>query len=186
MKNNEKSTAVCMSTVLMIILLDKTSQSFLRRRLFNDPFSLQTPFATVCRIREDAAVCLRPEVVAAVGTVIRPAPRGEPALAAPCVALACDRLEDCDPPVEQDENKQPDDPADHRPDDVVDTEQNKPEAAVPLLFACQHGTGTAAPRAFDIQRHIPCLLSFDILSIADGSIAVKCPIVRKIFAISGK
>ena len=96
---------------------------------------------------------LRPEVAAAVRAIVGPAPGREPALAAPRVAFARDRFEDRDPPVEQDEDQKPDDPADHGPDRVIDPEQHEPETAVPLALARQHRAGSAAAGTFDVQRH---------------------------------
>ncbi len=113
----------------------------------------------VNRCRSDA---LRTEIVAAVGTVVGPAPRREPALAAPRIPLAGDRFEDRDPPVEQDQDKKPDEKADHGPDRIVNAEQQEPEAAVPLAFAGEHGAGTAAPRTSDVHRHEASLPSFMI------------------------
>ena len=100
------------------------------------------------------------EITAAVGAVIGSAPRREPALAAPGIALAGNRFEDRNPPVEQNENQQSDDPTDHGPHRIVNPEQEQPETAVSFVFAREHGARTAAPRAFDVQRHSESLPSF--------------------------
>ena len=117
---------------------------------------------TIRGSRNAIPVLLCPEVAAAVGAVVGSAPRREPALAAPRVAFARDRLEDRDPPVEQDKDQKPDDPADHGPDRVIDPEQHEPETAVPLAFTRQHRAGSAAAGAFDVQRHWHHFLSLTV------------------------
>ena len=129
---------------------------------------------------------LRSEIITAVGAVIGPAPWRKPALAAPCVALARDRLEDCDPPVEQDEDQKPDDPADHGPDYIVNPEQNEPKAAVPLAFMGQHGAIASAARTLDVQRHLHRPLSVIPKVYQIIPKAVKGMICKKIFRVSEK
>ncbi len=102
----------------------------------------------------------RPEIVSAVGAVVGPSPRREPAFAFPRIALARDRLDDRDPPVEQDQNEKTDHPADHGPDHIVNAEQDQPETAVPLAFTGQHRAGAAAFRTSDVQRHTHRSLPF--------------------------